>query len=86
MSFLSHRRIPKDVEAFVDGELAGDAGEEVARHLSVCWECGVLVETLRLIKHALRQRTGTTPSPLAARRLRRFAEDIATASGRHGRE
>jgi hypothetical protein len=56
--------------------LTRPAAAEVARHLSVCWECSILAETLRLLKGSLGRRRDTNPA-VAERRLRRFAEDLA---------
>lgn len=68
------------VEAYLDGELPPDAGAQVARHLSICWECSALAETLRLLKQALRHRRHNVPQTLTERRLRRFAEDLAAGT------
>jgi anti-sigma factor RsiW len=53
---LAHRRLRRAVEAYLDGELTPDAHAEVARHLSICWECSIAAETLCLLKRALSQR------------------------------
>ncbi len=73
---LWHRRMRRSVEAYLDEELPSAAQAQVARHLSVCWECSNLAETLRLLKESLRRRRDRSPA-LAERRLRRFAEDLA---------
>jgi hypothetical protein len=75
---LAHRRMRRAVEAHLDGELAPGADAEVVRHLSVCWECSTVAETLRLLKRALRDRRARAPTTMAERRLRRFAEDLAS--------
>jgi len=74
---LAHRRMRRTLEAYLDGELPPQAGSEVARHLSVCWECSTLAETIRLLKRALRRRRELSPDTVTARRLRRFAEELA---------
>jgi predicted anti-sigma-YlaC factor YlaD len=74
---LAHRRMRHAVEAHLDGDLAPEADAQVARHLSVCWECSIVAETLRLLKRALRQLRAKTPTTITERRLRRFAEDLA---------
>jgi anti-sigma factor RsiW len=74
---LAHRRLHRAVEAYIDGELTPDTHAEVARHLSICWKCSISAETLRLLKRALTQRSDWTPSSVAGRRLRRFAEQLA---------
>lgn len=75
---LAHRRMRRAVEAYLDGELTPEARAEVARHLSICWECSIAAETLRLLKRALSHRRDRTPSSVAERRLRRFAADLAS--------
>ena len=65
------------VEAYVDGELGPDVATEVARHLSSCWECSTVAETLRLLKQALRQQRCKRPATVAEHRLRRFAAELA---------
>jgi anti-sigma factor RsiW len=80
---LAHRRMRRDVEAYLDGELAPEARARVARHLSTCWECSIAAETLRLLKRALSHRRDRTPASVAERRLRRFAEALV-AGGQPG--
>jgi anti-sigma factor RsiW len=80
---LAHRRLRRAVEAYLDGELTPEARAEVARHLSICWECSIGAETLRLLKRALSHHRDRTPSSVAERRLRRFAEDLV-AGGQPG--
>jgi anti-sigma factor RsiW len=74
---FAHRGIRRAVEAYLDDELTPDACAEVAHHLSICWECSITAETLRLLKRALTQRGDRTLSSVAVRRLWRFAEDLA---------
>jgi hypothetical protein len=64
------------VEAYLDGELQPEAGAQVARHLSICWDCSVIAETLRLLRRSLRHLRDVNPPTVAERRLRRFAEDL----------
>ena len=77
---LAHRRMRHAVGAYLDGELETAAGAEVAAHLSICWECSTVAETVRLLKSALRRRGALTPTALAARRLRRFSEELASGA------
>ena len=77
---LAHRRMRYAVGAYLDGELETAAGAEVAAHLSICWECSTVAETLRLLKSALRRRGALTPTTVAERRLRRFAEEVASGA------
>jgi anti-sigma factor RsiW len=75
---LRHHRMRHAVGAYLDGELQGEAGAEVAEHLSICWDCSILAETLRLIKQSLPGRRDRTAKLLSERRLRRFAEKLDT--------
>ena len=75
---LAHWRMRRAVETYLAGELSPESASGVARHLSVCWECSVAAETLRLIKRALRQHRDRIPT-FGERRLRCFAEELATA-------
>ena len=77
MDALGHRRLRRDVEAYLDGELCPDDRARVAGHLRVCWECSVAAETLRLLKLALRRRRSREPGTVGARRLRLFADQLA---------
>lgn len=65
------------VGAYLDDELRGEKQAEVGRHLSVCWECSTLAETVRLIKRSLRQRGDRPARSLDEHRLRQFAESLA---------
>jgi anti-sigma factor RsiW len=80
---LAHRRLRRAVDAYLDGELTSDARAEVANHLSICWECSIAAETLRLLKRALSHRRDRTPPSVAEHRLRRFAHALA-AGGEPG--
>lgn len=77
MDALGHRRLRRDLDAYVDGELSPDDRSRVAEHLRVCWECSVAAETLRLLKAALRGRRHREATAIAVRRLRRFADQLA---------
>jgi anti-sigma factor RsiW len=77
---LAHRRLRRAVDAYLDGELTPEARAEVADHLSICWECSIAAETLRLLKRALSHRLNRTPPSVAERRLRRFAEALVAGS------
>ena len=81
---LAHRRMRRAVDAYVDGELNPGARAEVARHLSLCWECSIAAETVRLLKRALTQRRDRAPASVAEQRLRRFAEDLAAFGPKPG--
>lgn len=75
---LRHHRMRRMVGAYLDGELGGDARAEVARHLSVCWECSTVAETIRLIRRSLRQRGDRSAMSRSERRLRQFAVNLAS--------
>ena len=82
---LAHRRMRRAVEVYLDGELTPQDRAEVVGHLSICWECSVAAETLRLLKRALSHSRDRTPTSVAEGRLRRFAEKLAsTGPGPHG--
>lgn len=81
---LAHRRMRRAVEGYLDGELTPQDRAEVARHLSICWECSVAAETLRLLKRALSHHRDRRPTSVVEGRLRRFAEKLAsTGTGPH---
>jgi anti-sigma factor RsiW len=82
---LAHWRMRRAVEAYLDGELPPQARAEVANHLSICWTCSTLAETLRLLKRALRQRSHRSTPSVAERRLQRLAEDLAAGQPAEGR-
>jgi anti-sigma factor RsiW len=65
------------VETYLDGELPPEAGAQVARHLSTCWGCSAVAETLRLLRCSLRHFRETAPETVAERRLQRLAEHLA---------
>lgn len=71
-----HRRMRRQVEAWVDGELSGAAAAVVRRHLDECWGCSEDAELLRLMKVALGRLSGREPAGLAAMRLRRWASHL----------
>jgi anti-sigma factor RsiW len=81
---LAHHRMRRAVEAYLDGEVAPDARADVVHHLAICWECSVAAETLQLIKRALSQSGMRTPSSVAERRLRRFAQDLLAGTDAEG--
>jgi hypothetical protein len=74
---FAHRRMRRDVETYLDGELASDAGVRVAGHLSKCWGCSALAETHRLLRRSLQHHRDAKPQTVVERRLRRFAENLA---------
>jgi anti-sigma factor RsiW len=75
MPALRHRRLRSKVESYFDGELDERASAQVHRHLHECWFCSGELETLRLVRAALRRRRNAAVS-LPLMRLRRFARDV----------
>lgn len=76
VGYLRHRQMPLAVEAYLDGELPPPGDAEVARHLSICWNCSTVAETLRLIKQSLTHRRDPATPLLTERRLRCWAEGL----------
>jgi anti-sigma factor RsiW len=76
MRSWNHRRYRRQVSAFVDGELDPPAMAAMERHVRVCWGCSGAVEQIRLIKLSLTRLRDRRPEPLAAARLRRWAERV----------
>ncbi|THA27931.1 hypothetical protein E4198_23330 [Streptomyces sp. RKND-216] len=73
---LRHLRLRGLVEPYVDDQLAGTRGARFVAHLARCWTCSEQAETLRLIKHSLRNGPQRGPVHLAEVRLRRFADRL----------
>jgi anti-sigma factor RsiW len=74
MQTLRHRAVRRDVTAYFDGELDADRTAAVLRHVRGCWGCSGDLETLRMLRAALRRRAAVPR--LDAARLRRFAEGV----------
>lgn len=72
---LRHRRLRREVEAYVDGYVVSpDRAAVVRAHLEQCWDCSGDADTLRLVKAVLRRRGRLQPTSLSAARLRQWAE------------
>lgn len=71
----SHRRMQRQVEAYLDGYVdhPGDA-PVIEAHLRECWSCSGEAETLRLVKRSLARLAHRRPTDLGAARLRQWAE------------
>lgn len=78
MRSLAHRRMRRDVGAFLDGELDPVDAAAVAAHLDDCWGCNEDAETLHLIKASLRRFAARRPTDLALARLRVWADRLIT--------
>ncbi|MGH9180266.1 MAG: zf-HC2 domain-containing protein [Acidimicrobiales bacterium] len=76
MTALSHRRLRRRIDPYVDGELAPAARRSVRRHLDDCWGCSDAADVVRLIKRSLAQRADRRPPALAAVRLQRSARPV----------
>ncbi len=73
---VEHLRARRIVDAWVDGELDPGAAERVDRHVHRCPRCHAAADAARRIKQSLRRRANRAPRPVAASRLRRFAENL----------
>jgi anti-sigma factor RsiW len=74
MPLLRHLRSRSRLEAYLDEELDTHTRTMVARHVRECWFCSGDLQTLRLIRAALRRPIG--PPSLPVLRLHRFAQQI----------
>ncbi|MFP3899725.1 MAG: zf-HC2 domain-containing protein [Acidimicrobiia bacterium] len=75
----SHRRMRRNIAAYVDGELSDRAlVTRVEEHLRECWMCSCDAETWRLIRCSLRRLAQRRPVDLGAARLRRRARRVVT--------
>ncbi len=77
MLSLTHRRIRRRVETWVDGELTSPEARTVRRHLEECAGCSGEVELLGRIKASLGRLERRRPPALETARLRRWAEELA---------
>lgn len=73
-----HRRMRRDLDAYVDGELPRVRVAVVEAHLNTCWGCSGQADTLRLMKRSLRRLAARRPSDLALARLRRWFEGLVS--------
>ncbi|MGR8009495.1 anti-sigma factor family protein [Streptomyces hypolithicus] len=76
---ITHMRLRGSVDAYADGELSAADRARVATHIARCWACNGYVQTLRLVKHSLRNGPKRAPISLAAARMRRFAGQLTAA-------
>ncbi len=71
----SCEQVGRVLQSFVDGELGPQDAERVAEHLEHCDRCGIEVEVVDRVIHAIRrQRPGLDTDMLA--RLEGFVGDI----------
>lgn len=74
---LAHRRLMREIEPYLDGELTPNAAAVLAAHLRSCWGCSGRAQTHRLLRAALRRTDPAAIEHLPALRLRRFAQSLA---------
>lgn len=73
MLHSAHRRIRRDVEAYLDGELTGlDRVTDIEAHLDECADCRNELDVLDRLKCSLRRLALGRPTDLTAARLRRW--------------
>lgn len=75
-ALLSHRRLRRRIEPYVDGELAPAERLGVRRHLDCCWGCSDAADVVRLIKRSLGHLAERRPPALAAVRLQGWARSV----------
>ncbi|HYZ99277.1 MAG TPA: zf-HC2 domain-containing protein [Acidimicrobiales bacterium] len=75
----AHRRMRRDVDAYLDGELRPARVAAVEAHLDECWGCNGYADTVRLMKRSLRRLAERRPTDLTVARLRRWAEGWGTS-------
>ncbi len=80
MRHLAHRRIRREIEAYLDGELAGpDRVMAIERHLDDCPDCRQGLDVLQRMKCSLRRLACNRPTDLtAAARLRQWARRLGS--------
>lgn len=79
MRHLTHRRIRRDVEAYLDGELASpDRTSQIEAHLDECPDCRDDVDVLQRMRCSLRRLAANRPTDLAAARVRRWARRLGS--------
>ena len=77
MRHPTQRRIRREVEAYVDGELGRpDRIIAVEAHLDDCPDCRQDLDVLQRMKCSLRRLACNRPTDLAAERLRRWVRGL----------
>lgn len=52
---MNHRRLRRNVSAYVDGEIQGAEEAEISRHVTECAECRGTAHLICLMKESLRR-------------------------------
>ncbi len=77
MLHSAHRRIRRDVETYLDGELAGlDRVADIEAHLDECADCRHELDVVDRVKCSLRRLASGRPTDLTAARLRRWVHSL----------
>ncbi|MDZ7675320.1 MAG: zf-HC2 domain-containing protein [Acidimicrobiales bacterium] len=78
MRHPAHRRIRREVEVWLDGELhSPDRIVEVESHLDECPDCRQDLDVLQRMKCSLRRLASNRPTDLTAARLHRWARRLS---------
>jgi len=72
---MKHRRIVKEVSAFIDGELEEATQAELQKHVAACPRCRIYVDTVR--KTITLYQTKETPKKMPAAAQKRLYAKIA---------
>ena len=72
---MKHRKIIKDVSAFLDGELDATTRKELQKHVDACPHCRVYVDTVR--KTIVLYQTKEAPKTLPAKARKQLYAKIA---------
>ena len=69
MSPIDCEQVLRDIQTYLDGEIAAPSCDEIERHLGVCGSCLDRADFLRELKELLRTRCGCddVPADLEAR-------------------
>jgi mycothiol system anti-sigma-R factor len=77
LSPIDCQRVLRDLQVYLDGEIAGRDCDEIERHLGICGQCLERADFLRALKSILRERCGCDelPADLEARVRSALGED-----------
>jgi anti-sigma factor RsiW len=78
------REVSQKLNAYLDGALLSQAGEEVRDHLAACASCAAELEQLKRLNHALDALQGMVPPAYFSCRLRELASSRAGAGFERG--